>query len=129
MMAIRNIRRILPGWVPLLPASLLMIWSFVAQVGFAAERPPEQAGFFIQVAGDVPGELLVKFRPGVSEDRIQQILSHIGGRSIGSIATTKLYRVRLHDRHQVAEAIAALQRFAEVEYAEPNAVESPPMPQ
>jgi len=77
----------------------------------------------------VPGELVVKFRPGVSEERVEWILNLIGAQAVDSIATLRLYRVRISDPHKATEALAVLEGFAEVEYAEPNSLESQPAPQ
>jgi hypothetical protein len=82
-----------------------------------------------RVAGHVPGEVLVKFRPGVSEERIEWILNVIGAQTRDSIATIRLYRLRIADPDKVKDAVAVLQGFAEVEYAEPNLLESQPAPQ
>lgn len=80
-------------------------------------------------AGYVPGELLVKFRPGISEERIDWILNSIGAQAMDSIATIRLYRVRIAEPDKMAEAVAVLQGFSEVEYAEPNYLESRPASQ
>jgi hypothetical protein len=95
----------------------------------AGETRTAPAGAGARSGHYVPGELLVKFRAGVSEDRIQWILNQIRGQTIDVIATIRLYRVRIADHHRVAEAITVLEGFAEVEYAEFNAVDSVHLPE
>jgi hypothetical protein len=95
----------------------------------ASDRGTEPSISIRRAAGFVPGEVLVKFRPGVSAERIDWILNVIGGQTRDFIATIGLYRVRIAHPDKVTDAVTVLQGFAEVEYAEPNLLESQPAPQ
>jgi hypothetical protein len=77
----------------------------------------------------VAGELLVKFHQYVSEQRIEYVLDQVKGEVLGSIASIKLYRVRVPESRKVEEAIRVLQGFKEIEYVERNLLEKAPSPQ
>jgi general secretion pathway protein D len=66
------------------------------------------------------GELLVKFKEGMSEDRISEILSTDGASVISVSKAGELYRIRLKKGMDVREAAKIFNGYKEVEYAEPN---------
>ncbi len=98
------------------------------QIAWTADFGASNSIAVVRSGKSTPGELLVKFRPGVSEARIKWILQQVGGQSIESIATIRLHRVRIADDRNLAQIITILEGFPEVEYAEPNLVESMPLP-
>ena len=68
----------------------------------------------------VPYELLVKFKDGISQERIASILKDNGIDVIAEIQRGRLYHVRILDDRSVESAIVHLTSYQEVEYAEPN---------
>jgi len=68
----------------------------------------------------VEGELLVKFRVGVSEARMAEIHRTLGNRSVESWPEIRWYRVLLNEGVTVPEGIQEYRRLPEVEDAEPN---------
>lgn len=68
----------------------------------------------------VEGELLVKFREGVSDDEARSIISKRGALVIDVAAGTKVYHIRLAKGQETEEAIRVFLAVPEVQYAEPN---------
>lgn len=68
----------------------------------------------------VPYEVLVKFKDGISQDRIASILKDNRTDVIAEIQRGRLYHVRILDNRSVESAITQLTSYQEVEYAEPN---------
>lgn len=68
----------------------------------------------------VPYEVLVKFKSGVSQERIVSILKDTRTDVIAEIQRGRLYHVRIMDDRSVESAITQLTSYQEVEYAEPN---------
>jgi hypothetical protein len=66
------------------------------------------------------GELLVKFREGVSEAQIQEILRQNGTEVTRFLRTLKVYVLRLPPGAAVEDMAKKFQSLPEVEYAEPN---------
>ncbi len=67
-----------------------------------------------------PYEVLVKFKDGISQERIMSLLTESRTEVITEIQRGRLYHVRiLHDR-SVESVIAQFASYPEVEYAEPN---------
>jgi subtilisin family serine protease len=78
-------------------------------------------------AAYVPGELIVKFRDGVTETRRSAALSRANGRAAERILTAQMRRAGdsegltiVHSSMNVPDAVAALRGSPDVEYAEPN---------
>ncbi|MDX2008063.1 MAG: S8 family peptidase [Meiothermus sp.] len=74
----------------------------------------------------VPGEVIVKFRPGVSLQSLQGLSAQVGGQRVEAawvrplgLPETGLFRASL-DAAQTLELIAQLGRRPDVVYAEPN---------
>ncbi len=65
-------------------------------------------------------ELLVKFKGGVSQERIVFILQDNRTDVIAEIQRGRLYHVRILDDRSVESTITQLTSYPEVEYAEPN---------
>jgi len=68
----------------------------------------------------VPQEVLIKFKNGVSPERIAVILKNNQISVIAEINRGYLYHVRIMDNRSVESAITQLTSYQEVEYAEPN---------
>lgn len=68
------------------------------------------------------GEVLVKFKPSVSQERIDDILKETGTELITVIKGIGVHHVRIVDKEPVETVVKRLYAFQEVEYAEPNMV-------
>jgi hypothetical protein len=68
----------------------------------------------------VPGEVLVKFKPSVSQERIDAILKESGAELITEIKGIGVHYVRIVGKESVESVLKKLAAFQEVEYAEPN---------
>lgn len=79
------------------------------------ERPEKS-----QAPRFIPYELLVKFKDGISQERIESILKDSRIDVIGVIQRGRLYHVRILDDRSVESAITQLTSYQEIEYAEPN---------
>jgi type II secretory pathway component GspD/PulD (secretin) len=66
------------------------------------------------------GELLVKFREGVSRDEAEAIISRKGASVIKVIEGIQVYHIRLPKGKDVEEAVNEFSKMPEVQYAEPN---------
>ena len=66
------------------------------------------------------GELLVQFMQGVTEERIQEILSREDASAIAVLNERGLYHIRLEEGQDVEDAVEDFMEYEEVEYAEPN---------
>ena len=67
-----------------------------------------------------PHELLVKFKNGISQERIDFILKRSRINVIAEIQRGRLYHVKILDGRSVESAITQLSSYQEIEYAEPN---------
>ena len=68
----------------------------------------------------VPGEALVKFKPSVSQERIDAILKESGTELIAEIKGIGVHHVRIVGKESVESVVRKFSTFQEVEYAEPN---------
>jgi len=68
----------------------------------------------------VEGEVLVKFRAGVSEERMAEIHRILGNRVVESWPGIRWYRVLLKEGVTAPEGVQAYRSLPEVENAEPN---------
>jgi hypothetical protein len=68
----------------------------------------------------VPGEVLVKFKPAVSQERIDAILKESGTELIVEIKGSGVYHVRIVGQESVESVVKKFSTFQEVEFAEPN---------
>ena len=66
------------------------------------------------------GELLVKFKAGVTDETARGIISKEGATLINYLGGIKVYQIRLRKDQDVEEAIKEFSKKPEVEYAEPN---------
>jgi hypothetical protein len=70
--------------------------------------------------GFVSGEVLVKFKPSVSQERIDVILKESGTEVMKMIQGIGVHHVRIVGKESVETVVTRLSAFQEVEYAEPN---------
>ena len=68
----------------------------------------------------VPGEVLVKFKPSVSQERIDAILKESETELITEIKGIGVHHVRILGKESVESVVKKLAAFQEVQYAEPN---------
>ena len=68
----------------------------------------------------VPGEALVKFKPGADRLAMEKLHEAIGAITKKVIGKTGIAKVKLPDHLSVEEAVALYSRSPDVEYAEPN---------
>jgi hypothetical protein len=68
----------------------------------------------------VSGEVLVKFKPSVSQERIDAILKETGTELLTMIKGIGVHRIRIVGKESVETVVKRLSAFQEVEYAEPN---------
>jgi len=70
--------------------------------------------------GQVPGQVLVKFKPTASSLMRAMALAALETRAIARLPHLDVYVVRIGDATTVEEALEAFRRNPDVEYAEPN---------
>ncbi len=68
----------------------------------------------------IQGELLVKFREGITGERMTEILSGEGATVISLSKLQGLYHISLKKGQDVEDAVKIFNAYKEVEYAEPN---------
>ena len=68
----------------------------------------------------VSGEALVKFKPAVSQERMDAILKECGTERIALMKDLGVHHIRIVNKDTVARVVTRLSAFQEVEYAEPN---------
>ncbi len=66
------------------------------------------------------GELLVKFREGVSEEDIKKLIEGMNAVVIKKFARLRTYLIKLPSGMSVSEGVKVFTELKEVEYAEPN---------
>lgn len=67
-----------------------------------------------------PGEIIVRFKDNVPEDRRENTVQAMGMRVMKSYRRARFSRVELAANQSVAEALEEIQRDPDVEFAEPN---------
>lgn len=68
----------------------------------------------------VEGEVLIKFREGVSDKRAREIIEGERATLLRVIEGTGVYHIRLQKGDDIREAIKRLSKLPDVDYAEPN---------
>jgi hypothetical protein len=71
-------------------------------------------------ASYAPGELLVKFKPGATAERISHIIAQQETEIIGRIDRIAVYQLRIGGGRSVEELVRRYSELPEVDYAEPN---------
>jgi subtilisin family serine protease len=112
-------RRRLPAcWI----VCALAIVLFLPSAGSAGSAEPSASLTSIRDRAYVPGELLVRFRPGVNAADRAQVLRGAGASVKKTLPLPGLRLVRLAAGTTVERTAEALERQPEVLYAEPNYV-------
>jgi len=68
----------------------------------------------------VPGEILVKFRDGTTDQTKEAIQKEVRLETIRIVSKPNLYLMRILDDSPVESVMERLRKFKEVKYAEPN---------
>jgi thermitase len=102
-------------------AAVLVALSLVP-AGRALPLPNSLPGPGAGRADAVPGEVLVKFKPGVSPDRRGASLAAAGHALLGDLDGSGWVHARVAPGQSVPQALAAWQRDPAVELAQPNYV-------
>ena len=92
----------------------------IAVLALALASVMVRCGSAAQERNYVEGELLVKFRAGVSEERMAEIHRILGNRVVESWPEIRWYRVLLKEGVTVPEGIQAYRSLPEAEDVEPN---------
>jgi subtilisin family serine protease len=87
-----------------------LLLAFTATVSLRQETRPQF----------VPGEVLVKFGVGITDQTMAQALSAVQAQAIERFEEVRVTRLRLGEGVDVEEAVQRLGQLAQVEYAEPN---------
>lgn len=66
------------------------------------------------------GELLVKFKEGIADERAREIISEKGANIITFMKNIGIYQIRLTKGQDVEDAVKEFSNIPEVQYAEPN---------
>lgn len=66
------------------------------------------------------GELLVKFKEGVTDEAAREVISKNGASVITVIEGIKVYHIKLKEGQDVEDAVEEFSKIPEVQYAEPN---------
>jgi len=66
------------------------------------------------------GEILVKFRPTLSEVQVANLIEMYQSRAVKKIERLNVYQVQIPEYYSVEEMVHAFDRNPDVEYAEPN---------
>jgi general secretion pathway protein D len=80
----------------------------------------KERNFAVSEKRFVEGELLVKFKEGVSRERVHEIISQQEATIIKVIDEIAVYHLKLRKGQQVEDATAGFSKMPEVAYAEPN---------
>lgn len=70
----------------------------------------------------VPGELLVRYKPGVSAPEQANLQKQVGASVVRSLLLPRTKLVRLHGNQSVDSAIRKFESDPQVQYAEPNSI-------
>jgi general secretion pathway protein D len=80
----------------------------------------KQKQFAVDENQYVEGEILVKFKNDISDDKAMKIISEHGASLIKLMQSIGVYHIRLREGLAVEDAIKEFSSLSEVEYAEPN---------
>ena len=100
--------------------SALLFALVFGQKGLADDQILEKSPTTRGGQNYVPEEIIVKFKPGVSEKVIKDINSRRGASVISTSRFAGFKRLRIPRRKTVADMVAIYSRNPNVEYAEPN---------
>ena len=68
----------------------------------------------------VPGEILVKFKDGTTEQAIAAIQRELHLETISIVSKPNLYLIKILDTSSVVSIMERLRHYREVQYSEPN---------
>ncbi len=68
----------------------------------------------------VPGQLLIRFKPYITEEDAQEIVSNYGAKVIKYLNHLGIYLVEIGEEKSLDEALRYFRGLQEVDYAEPN---------
>jgi len=89
-----------------------------AQLSKITDKKHEE--FALKEKHYIEGELLLKFKEGVSNEKAVEIIKQQGAEVIKFIEGTNTYHIKLRQEQQVEDAITEFLSMSEVLYAEPN---------
>jgi hypothetical protein len=70
----------------------------------------------------IPGEILVKFKPGVREAEINALVTSYGASVIKHVAEIDVYRIKIPSGSSVDKMVSIFSSDPRCEYAEPNSI-------
>src|SRR4051812_25625787 len=100
---------------PALRLCVALTIGVFAWLAVATGQEPQQ-----RQLGYVPGEVLVRFRPGVAAARKDAIVGAAGGRVLRRLDELNIHHVQLASGSSVTSAVDAFRRQSDVLSAEPN---------
>jgi len=68
----------------------------------------------------VPGEVLVKFKPSLSEQKIESMIGTYNSRKLKRIPRVDIFQVQIPEGAEVMEMVSLMNQDPDIEYAEPN---------
>ncbi|MCL5022312.1 MAG: type II secretion system secretin GspD [Nitrospirae bacterium] len=86
----------------------------------AALTAEKRRDFAVSENRYLQGELMVKFREGVSDEAAREIIAKEGATVIRFLEGIKVYQIRLKKGEEVEDAMKEFAALSEVQYAEPN---------
>lgn len=122
---------LLAGHVTLLAAlpALLLPGCAAAMGPGTGDGPGNRAAGPAPAQGDyVPGQVIARFRPGVTPERVAALVAPLGLAVERPLRLERTYLLRITDGAPVPEAIERLGTLAALEYAEPNRLYRLPEP-
>lgn len=73
----------------------------------------------------VQGELIVKFKDGISESRIAEINNHVGTKVKDRILSGRIYILKITSGAPVEDVVKTYEKYPEVKFAGPNYIVKP----
>lgn len=111
------------------PKSLILIIVLIsaifssatfAEISYTNPSKGKNKGRLVKTSKYAEGELLVKFKPGILQDRISALNSDAGVQVIKIIPKVGLHRLKSSKGKTMKELLELYRRDPNVEYAEPN---------
>ncbi|PIV54031.1 MAG: hypothetical protein COS17_00825, partial [Elusimicrobia bacterium CG02_land_8_20_14_3_00_37_13] len=99
---------------------IIFLITSVPIISFAIEKESFYSAQSNREAQVVRGEILVKFKSGVSQSKKMSILSDSNAYKKDEISKLKIERIKLPVGMSVQEAVEYYRNLPEVEFAEPN---------
>ena len=89
-------------------------------IGIQGSEQPKLSPEGGETKNYVPGEILVKFRNGTTDQAKEAIQKEVHLKTIRLISKPNLYLMKILDGFSVESVMERLGKFKEVKYAEPN---------